>query len=301
MAIVQSNIVFDQNSDAGFRVWGAAVSAALAAVGLVKTADTGQADWTSSATVRAAGNSQTTPYEIWRFTDALQATRPVFIRIGYGSGSGNFNPMLWITVGSSTNGAGTILGVSTSVRSTYSNVTPQTYTQPCYFSSDGSYLTMALAAGPPSPGSIIVLAIDRTRNADGTPNGDGLYCVLGNSAQSPGTNTLTWTSGVSARAWSGGTNAAFPVDTYSGNSGLAGLEISTYPHPVYAPKLEPGPASALLGMWQSDIANGTVFPVTHLGATHNFIAMSGYAIYFGYYYANQGVGNGAHSVGLRYE
>jgi len=52
------------NSDTtGFRVWGSAVSNALAEIGLTKTADTGQIDWTTVAFIANSFSG----YEIWQF------------------------------------------------------------------------------------------------------------------------------------------------------------------------------------------------------------------------------------------
>ncbi|MCB1713466.1 MAG: hypothetical protein KDH96_13660, partial [Candidatus Riesia sp.] len=67
------------STDALFRDWGSKLSAAIQAVGLVKTGDTGQINW-STVTVGTGIRG----YEIFRFNDSLQATTPVFIKIEYG-------------------------------------------------------------------------------------------------------------------------------------------------------------------------------------------------------------------------
>jgi hypothetical protein len=72
--------------DSDFRSWGSGLSAQLAAIGLVKTSDTGQIDWTT--VLKPTSSGQIRGFEIWRFNDALQATKPVFIRLDYGSGLG---------------------------------------------------------------------------------------------------------------------------------------------------------------------------------------------------------------------
>lgn len=105
--------VMDQNTDAGFRAWGAELNARLAAAGLVQTADTGQVNW---ATVARAAIASNAGFEIWRFNDAMQATAPIFLRLDYGSGSAQNIPRIRLTVGTSTNGAGTLGGAATAVR-----------------------------------------------------------------------------------------------------------------------------------------------------------------------------------------
>src|SRR3954454_8298219 len=118
MATDQRTLPGDFTSDAVFRSWGSGVSAQLAAIGLVRTADTGQIDWT---TVAKPASGVFGGYEIWRFDDALQATAPVFIKVEYGI-SNTTTLMLGLTVGTGTNGAGTLTGQVSSK----SNVAPQT-------------------------------------------------------------------------------------------------------------------------------------------------------------------------------
>lgn len=97
------------NTDANFRLWGSGMKTALAAVGLVQTADTGQIDWT---TVVAPVATQTVKgYEIWRFNDSLQSTVPIYIKIEYGSGTGAAIPQIKYSVGSGTDGAGNLTNV----------------------------------------------------------------------------------------------------------------------------------------------------------------------------------------------
>jgi len=85
MATDTRNLPAFSNTDAEFRTWGSGIAAALQACGLVKTSDTGQIDW---ATVTRPGASHTAAgYEIYRFNDSLQATKPVLIKVEYGNGT----------------------------------------------------------------------------------------------------------------------------------------------------------------------------------------------------------------------
>ena len=111
MTTATTTTVIDHTSDAGFRTWGTEFNAQLTAIGLTNTTDTGQINWTT--VTRAAANTAA-GYEIWRFTDTLQATTPIFMKIEYGTGySANF-PQIWITVGQGSSGAGAITGVTSS-------------------------------------------------------------------------------------------------------------------------------------------------------------------------------------------
>jgi hypothetical protein len=144
---------WDHSTTAGFRAWGSALSAAIQACGCALTADTGQINW---ATVNVpAGANTAAGYEIYAFTDTLQATSPIYIKLEYGTGplgAANY-PMLWVTVGTATNGAGTLTGTTTVRQNLLCNynasggissaVTPY----PTYVSFDGSYLGVAHKIG----------------------------------------------------------------------------------------------------------------------------------------------------------
>jgi hypothetical protein len=99
------------DSDVLFREWGLELNGKFSAAGLVNTADTGQIDW---VTVVRAGTNANAGYEIWRMADAMQGTAPVFFRIDYGTGGNTSSPRIQITVGTGTNGAGTITGTAIS-------------------------------------------------------------------------------------------------------------------------------------------------------------------------------------------
>jgi hypothetical protein len=116
------------DSDAAFREWGSAFSAALAGVGLVKTADTGQINW---GTVTRAGTNSDAGYEVWRFSDPLQDTYPIVIRFDYGTGSGATSPRLRAVITQATDGAGNATG-------TY-NTTPRALVRGAAATSDNAY------------------------------------------------------------------------------------------------------------------------------------------------------------------
>jgi len=145
MFFTVGNVIRRNNTDDEFRQWGKMVSDALASLGLVKTADTGQINWASVA--RPTSTSQSMGYEIWRFNDALQSTSPIFFKLEYGgSPSSASAPAMWVTPGQGSNGSGTI---TVNAGSTYRRIiqtdTPvvaTTYTS--YFSSNTGQFVMGL-------------------------------------------------------------------------------------------------------------------------------------------------------------
>lgn len=107
MTISAISATVAQNSNATFQAWVTeVVTAIFTTLGVTQTSDTGQIN---PATVSAPGATNTSQgYVIGRFNDALQSTSPIFFKLEFGSGSANGNPQMWLTVGSSSNGSGTI-------------------------------------------------------------------------------------------------------------------------------------------------------------------------------------------------
>lgn len=102
MTTASWSTVVDQSTDAAFRTWGSELNAKFALVGMVQTADTGQINWTT--VTRAAANTAA-GYEIWKLSSGN-----LYFKIEYGSGNVNTVPSLWITVGTGSNGSGTLTG-----------------------------------------------------------------------------------------------------------------------------------------------------------------------------------------------
>lgn len=103
------NTVLDHTTDAAFRVWVAElITFLVTTLGLTQTADTGQINTT---TVTRPGTATAAGYVILRFNDTAQATSPIFIKLEFGTGGSTTSPALFITIGTGSNGSGTLTGV----------------------------------------------------------------------------------------------------------------------------------------------------------------------------------------------
>lgn len=116
---------------ANFKAFGQGVHNALVNYGWVQTSDTGQVDWTTFSSLPAVSTSVGV-YELFHASDALQATHPIVIRLEYlnGSASPNWNLMFKVTVGTASNGVGTVLNASNSILLTSSGTSPNTQAAP---------------------------------------------------------------------------------------------------------------------------------------------------------------------------
>lgn len=105
-AFEDSTVSHKLSSTEAFRAWGKKISDGLQEIGLTKTEDTGQIDW---ETVELPEEDEDAGYEVYRFNDELQATRPIFFKLIYGRGDEE-EPKLTMQVGNASNGSGELEG-----------------------------------------------------------------------------------------------------------------------------------------------------------------------------------------------
>lgn len=227
-----SQPTLNMGTDADLRTFIINVHAALTALGLVQTGDTGQVN---TATVTRPGSANTSSgYSVWRFDDALQSTRPVYMKLEFGSGGGVANFSIWLTVGSATDGAGTLIGTVVSQRMQSPNTGTQTTPVPAYASGDTGRLALVLGTG----GQINMLLVERTRDGSGSVTAEGIVAVtIGSSTQRfswvPYSDFLAAFSGSAVPVLVPGTglSAASGARSLDGTKALVGL-FPIFPTPA---------------------------------------------------------------------
>lgn len=261
---------FGHTSDADFREWGQNLSQALADVGLVKTSDTGQIDWT---TVTRLGSNTTAGYEIWRYPDSS-----LYMRWEFGTAILNNNiPRIRVQVGLFTNGAGTLTGIFSEVRSIfgvanalYAKASRTSYM--CFKDGFFGFLGYQLATvGPPvSHTSNAFFAIAPTTNANGVRTNDGFTFYWRHSA----------TSGVAAVVQAlnptgiGGMFSYWgPVSTVGDyclvphgiTSSLVGVDSQAFAHWTAMPRIYP--VMQLCTVLSTEVPTNSTFNVALVGST----------------------------------
>lgn len=179
-------------------------SAGLQAASLTKTSDNGQVVFGTTPATATLGMV----YEVYAFSDALQATKPVFIRVDY---VGSTAYEVYLTVGTGTDGNGTITGQwltqwPLGSNGPTGNAQTSGLVRYLYTSGDGSYVTLlsnlsgstGAATAVDNMGAVV---IERTRDIDGTANGNGVniyrWRAFFDNYQPTGTNLSTWQGSVS--------------------------------------------------------------------------------------------------------
>lgn len=161
---IQSHLPYDNTSLPNFIAWAQGISIQLSALGLVQSADTGQVNWGTIASVPTSGSYV---YEIWEGADALQGACPIFLKIEYGNQSGT--PSIATTMGTGSDGAGNLTGnVGTRKFSTSGSSNQGATTFECNFygQGDGSSFAMMMWRDA-SAGSQILFGFERSRDNAG--------------------------------------------------------------------------------------------------------------------------------------
>lgn len=160
MSATSNNTIYASNStDAMFRAWASFIDAAML-LGLIGTADTGQVNLTTVTKPSVVSTSQ--GYKVYRTNDALTT---IYIKIEFGSGTNILYPSVWITVGTNTDGAGTITGTVLLVRTQIAIATSDAATQQLCIASGSAgrvcfALFLSIATGFP-----IWFSLERRKNS----------------------------------------------------------------------------------------------------------------------------------------
>jgi hypothetical protein len=254
------------SGDADFRTWVQGIHNALASFAdLTQTADTGQIN---PATVTRPGTINTTGgYEIWRFNDALQATVPVFFRLEYGTGGALDRPGMWVTVGGSSNGTGTIGGAGAKVQVAAAASKLAGNTGPFAASCEPGRIDLGVGLDAASANFGMIVHIERSRDATGAATADGWVFAAG----SAGGTVYTYSPlmGVLAASSNAKLLRGFAA-TYTPGWSAVGADVAVegivgyFGKPVYG--------LGLAAYANVDIPALTTFTATICGAARTFLA-----------------------------
>jgi hypothetical protein len=169
----QTRAVGNVANDAEFRIWGVFLSDSMQSAGWTKTADTGQIDWTTVA--RAAGTNTSQGYEI-RKSPTQAGYTDFYLKIEYGSAASVSLTSLWITIGTGSNGSGTLTGVVSSRVQRPGAAATGGVEDLVSGGNDWLCILSNFQTGGAASVSGQAIAIDRWTDADGNYLTDGLTC-----------------------------------------------------------------------------------------------------------------------------
>lgn len=256
-----------------FRGWCQAVDAAILAVGMVATADTGQIDLTTTSAPTVPDQSM--GYKIYRFNDTLQATAPVFIKLEFGSAPAYANyACVYITLGTGTNGAGTITGTAMSRRQLpiINTTGGPAGAQPLWTSGASNRLNFVLCRGGTFSAGNMFFGVERTKDGTGADTGEGLiwayrYEPYGASAG----QTPVWVCGVTIFSLGPGTDLSGPACMASNQgSAVDGVNTGLFAWNVSSKRGPENPPIGWVTYFFGDFTGGLTIPVSVYNASHTY-------------------------------
>lgn len=260
------------DTDARLReAWGG-ISEMLTALGLVKTADTGQADMT---TITGPISISTFPaYEIRTWTDSVGT---LFMKWEYGVATATNRPQYRITIGTGSNGAGTITGVIFNQLLFGDSATAgATYVQSIHYACrKDTMISIAFTHQLKAAFPTMIFMFDRKRDfVTGVPNADGAFALYSNSGWSGSCFNLAppyAATVVSKNSWT------FAPGVYNTtNSGMALEAITMDIFPIFGsyPDAVIQPVGVMTWTGESSATIGTVFSVDVYGQTRTYMAIA---------------------------
>lgn len=193
MATDTRNIVFSNATDTTFRTWVIAWKAALSAIGLTQTADTGQIDTATVLTPSAV--SQNRGVAVYTPNDGLTDYYLIF---GFGSGAtGALQPQIYLTIAWATDGASNAIGTQVSTQiSDYLSTAASAVTTNIFSCKTGSAIAFSINENGDGAATVnrSFISIDRDRDqSTGSAQTTGVsYWGGGTSGiRTAGTNVVT--------------------------------------------------------------------------------------------------------------
>ncbi len=253
---------FAHSTNADYRTWVSELSGMLTTVGFIKSADTGQVD-TATATIPGTGSYN---YEIRYLDDSLHATKPLYVKIEYGTQASG-RPQIRMSAASGTNGSGTLTGTTYfSAQVLCTNAYPGVAT---YYS--GAVALEGFAAFIWKRGLLgansTFFAVARMCDAAGDPTTAGFnfwYSAPGGSL----TRTSYLTSALSEGV---GAGALFPGRE---SATLVGGSPQVLKHFAFTPEIQCVPY--MMSFLDGEIGDLSTFTATPVGATQRtYLAFGG--------------------------
>lgn len=251
-----------------FRGFFSLLMAVLEAGGVVKTADTGQIDW-STVNVPSS-NNVAAGYEIRRLSDGLQGTSPIYIKFEFGRGNGTPIMGLWVSFGTGSDGAGNLTGVRLA-RFLYEMSGAQgTYQLSAYADPSGFWI---MAHRSVVSSSHLFLA-ERTTDAERNPTTQGInYIFNGGPAGIVASRHISNTGAVPPNDVLSG--AALSGLFFPGNSFTSGLKadgtVAIYPWFMFGHGEMMYPLLNVVGCFAGDFTDGQDYQIRVRGTDQTMI------------------------------
>ena len=267
----------------GFNITGTILTATATTFTLTNSTNTTEAETTAFGDVTAISalpGASTTVFEIWKSADTLTSTLPIIMKWEYGETAATVSAASFITVGTATDGAGTINSAGTSGRLQSGGTvatTNDTNAYACDFSGANNRFQCAMFHTDGSangPRTAFMFSVERAHDSSG--NDLGTYFTIATMVASSGTSTA---SGFPKQVSIPTAGAATASESFWGvvvpNAASTGsFGASTLVSPVFP--MVGAVGNPLLGVMVGrvgDFGDNVLVPITLYGTSHTYLTM----------------------------
>jgi hypothetical protein len=235
------------------------------------TNETGSTGSATTTAIAARPNTGATVYEIWVTSDSVGF--PVYAKVEYGAnGTTQSTPAMFITLGTNTNGAGTLTNPSARTGSTNGQASTTLFA--CHFSGDGGRMCMFLFHGQGNTTVTQSFSLERSYDNSGTATGS--YYTLCFDYLNSGTGNSTSfqqsyfpTGGLTTQE-----TAQFAL-LMPKTAGTGNVGSTTFVSPVFPLVGGIGnPMTNILGFRAADFSDNQIVYVTLYGVQHTYVTFS---------------------------
>lgn len=261
-------------TDSEVQAWLGLILDNMEAGGIEQTEDTGQLD---PDTVTYPGtNNQSIGYQIRKFTDPLASTNPVFIKFEFERGSQAAYIRMVLTIGTGSDGSGNITGIFFE-----RNQPNRTAANGVWVSTATGYVSKACTKGGNSHVHVIgersgsngyLFSIERTRNVDGSVNGDGLLIIGRYGGGGGNWFSLIKSDGVHPPV--DNTGGCLPPDDQTTGQHADG-DCAIYPCFLFGFGETVMPSNNLVGIFTADKSEQSTFTASMYGVSQTMYVLPG--------------------------
>jgi hypothetical protein len=268
MSTLSGNYVQDNSSLANFQSWTGAIFTAFTTFGWVQTSDTGQA-----ANPIASVPSNAYVYWIFKANGTNAGSCPIYVKLSLGFSS--TVPAVLLTVGTGSNGSGTITGsvlTNAPIGPSFANRGATVYT--CYWSGNADNFRMYMWSNGGTSATGLVWVIDRSKNSSGVDTADYFTVMVIGTPTPINVNTATQQS-IIVSPVSVSSQRDFACTTYNSNAANTGFLSGTVAAYPFFPDIGKvgNPLLGLMQVFYGDVADATSCSVLSMyGATHTYIS-----------------------------
>lgn len=262
MATSSASLLPDNSTATNFRAWAQFIHNALITAGWTVTADTGQINLTTVAAPVGANASQ--GYEIWQTNDGVSPT--IYLKLEYGSGPSINFPAIWVTIGTGTNGSGTISGQVTTRKQIAAQSSSAVSTGACIAAGGTGWFTLAMFN---TTSITICLVIERIKTSTGGES------TLGAVIAGYGSITGVCFSQVLLASGTVPGPVSLVGTVVANSTKVIGTVIGLWPWIPYSQQVVYPNALCMGLVFTGDISTNTTFSCTRYGSSHTYYCVAG--------------------------